>query len=249
MSRRKSKPRMLISSSGRKFMFREADLHTQYGFIKKEVINKSKLGSKLKTNKDVNLFLIEPSFKDLYEKIKRMAQIIPLKDIGTIISEAGINKESKVLDAGSGSGGLACFLAKIAKKVVSYELREDHLAVVKKNKEVLELKNLEVKSGDIYLGVKEKDIDVMILDLPEPWKALETAKDALKVGGFLVSYSPHVPQSVDFVNAVRSDFNFIYLKTLEVIQREWEIDGRKVRPQASRISHSGFISFARLVHK
>ena len=84
---------------------------------------------------------------------------------------------------------------------------------------------------------------MVVLDLPEPWKALESAEKSLKAGGFLVSYSPTIPQVMDFVNTL--DESFAYLKTSEIIEREWEVKERKVRPRSQAIGHSGFITFAR----
>mgnify|MGYP001619618844 CR=1 FL=1 len=208
---------------------------------------KSKEGDLVKSNTEKEFFVFNPSFIDLYRKIKRDAQIIPLKDIGLIIAEAGINKESKVLDAGSGSGALACFLASIAKEVVTYEIREDFIAIVKSNIEFLGLKNVKIKNIDIYNKIDDGNIDVIILDLPEPWKAIENCAKALKAGGFLVSYSPSVPQVADFVNAVRKNRDFVYLKTSEIVEREWEVEERRVRPKSAGIGHSGFLSFARKV--
>ena len=241
--------KVLITQQGRKFFARnlEEDLHTQHGFVRKEDLKKAKEGDILKSNTDKEFFVFTPSFIDLYRKIKRDAQIIPLKDIGLIIAEAGINKESKVLDAGSGSGALACFLASIAKEVVTYEIREDFIAIVKSNIEFLGLKNVKIKNIDIYNKIDDGNIDVIILDLPEPWKAIENCAKALKAGGFLVSYSPSVPQVADFVNAVRKNRNFVYLKTSEIVEREWEVEERRVRPKSAGIGHSGFLSFARKV--
>ncbi|MBI4176564.1 MAG: hypothetical protein HY518_05140 [Candidatus Aenigmarchaeota archaeon] len=88
-------------------------------------------------------------------------------------------------------------------------------------------------------------MDAVTLDVPEPWKALPHAAAALKAGGFLVSYSPSVPQAADFVNAVLGDASFVHIKTFEIIEREWEISGRKVRPVTAAIGHSGFISIVR----
>ena len=85
------------------------------------------------------------------------------------------------------------------------------------------------------------------MDLPEPWKAINAAKKALKVGGFLVSYSPTIPQTQDFVNKINKDKDFVHVKTSEIIEREWEIDERKVRPKSQQIGHSGFISFTRRI--
>jgi len=241
--------KILITRQGRKFYLKDfyQDLHTQYGFISKEELKKAKDGELLKSNANKEFFIFSPSFIDLYRKIKRNAQIIPLKDIGVIIAETGINKESRVLDAGSGSGALACFLAGIAKEVITYEIREDFIEVVQSNIEFLGLKNIKVKNKDIYKEIEEKDIDALILDVPEPWNALENCLKALKIGGFLASYSPSVPQVADFVNAVRKNESFAYIKTIEIIEREWEVDERRVRPKSKGIGHSGFLSFARKI--
>ena len=241
--------KILITKQGRKFYAKdlEQDLHTQYGFVSKEELKKAKQGGLLKSNTNEEFHIFDPSFIDVYRKIKRDAQIIPLKDIGIIISETGINRESKVLDAGSGSGALACFLAKIAKEVITYEIRKDFIEIVKQNIELLNLNNLKIKNKNIYEGCDEKNMDVVTLDLPEPWKALENCSKALKPGGFLVSYSPTIPQIADFVNTLRKNENFVYLKTVEITQREWEVEDRKVRPKSQGLGHSGFLSFARKV--
>lgn len=240
--------KILMTGQGKKFYVKDLakDLHTQYGFIKKSDLKK-KDGSVLKTNTKKELAIFSPSFIDLYKKIKRDAQIIPLKDIGLIIAETGIDKNSKVIDAGSGSGALACFLAHLCKEVITCDIRKDFIKIVEKNIEFLDLKNIKIKNKDIYNGINEKDADLVLLDLPEPWKAVNAAKKALKVGGFLVSYSPSVPQTMDFVNAVNKEKNFVHIKTSEIIEREWEVEERKVRPKSRGIGHSGLISFCRKI--
>src|SRR3989339_283404 len=202
--------KVLITRQGRKFYAKslDEDLHTQYGFIRKEELKEAKEGSLLKSN---------------------------------------INKKSKVLDAGSGSGALACFVAAIAKEVVTYEIRDDFMEIVRQNIEFLQLKNIKIKKKDIYNEIEDKGFDVVILDLPEPWKALESCSKALKPGGFIVSYSPSVPQVADFVNALRKNESFVYLKTAEIVEREWEVEERRVRPKSTGIGHSGFLSFGRKV--
>jgi len=228
-----------------KFLIKDInkDYHTKHGYFKKEDLKKTKIKSN--TGKEFSVF--DPYFVDLYRKIKRDAQIIPLKDIGLIVAETGINKNSKVVDAGAGSGALCCFFANIVKEVVTYEIREDFIEIVKKNIEFLKLKNIKIKNKNVYDGIDEKDVDLVMLDLPEPWKAINAAKKALKVGGFLVSYSPSIPQTVDFVNEINKDKDFVHVKTSEILEREWEIDGRKVRPRSQQIGHSGFISFVRRI--
>ncbi len=241
--------RVLITKQGRKFYAKDLnqDLHTQYGYIKKDDLKKANEGDLIKSNTNKEFYIFSPAFIDVYKKIKRDAQIIPLKDIGLIIAETGINKESKILDAGSGSGALSCFLASLAKEVVTYEIREDFIEIVKSNIEFLGLKNIKIKNKNIYEEIDERSIDVVTLDVPEPWKALDNCARALNSGGFLVSYSPSIPQVADFVNALRNNENYVYIKTIELIEREWEVEERKVRPKSKGIGHSGFLSFARKV--
>jgi tRNA (adenine57-N1/adenine58-N1)-methyltransferase catalytic subunit len=222
------------------------DFHCTEGIISKKDLAK-KDGSVMKSSQGREFVLFSPSFIDFYFRISRGAQIIPLKDVGYIIARTGINKESKVLDAGSGSGALSCAIAGIAREVYTYEIREDHIKIVRENIEYLGLKNLKSELGDIYKGIKEKNFDTAVLDLPEPWKALPALKKALKIGAFFVSYSPSITQSADMVNAVLKSDEFIHIETVEIILRSWEIDGRKVRPSTKGIGHSGFLSFCRKI--
>ncbi len=240
---------LLISGTGKVFYIRDtnADFHTQFGYVSREDLKKAESGDVVKTNTGKELFVVAPSFSDIFRKIKRGPQVIPLKDIGTIISFTGVGRDSKVVDAGSGSGAVACFLGNIVGEVFSYELRPDFFRIASENASKLGLKNVFVKNKDVYEGIDEREVDLVVLDLPEPWKAIESASSALKVGGFLVSYSPTVPQVSDFVTAVSADKRFLYLKTVEVIERDWEVNERKVRPKSQAIGHSGFMSFSRKI--
>lgn len=221
------------------------DFHTDYGTIAAKDLKK-KDGTTILTNMKKEFVIFTSHFIDDYRRIGRMAQIIPLKDIGAIMAYTGINKNSKAVDAGAGSGALACGLAHVCKEVTTYDIRDDFLNVVKKNKEFLGLKNLKIKKKDVLKGIDEKDVDLVTLDLPSPWNAIQPAEKALKVGGFLVSYSPTITQAADFVNEISKHENFLYMMTIEANERSWEIEGRKVRPR-SYVMHSGFMSFARRI--
>lgn len=242
------KPRVIMTGEGRKFFVKDTykDFHTQFGYIKSSDLA-GKEGAKILSNTNVEFSIFPPYFIDLYQRLKRDAQIIPLKDIGAIVAETGINKKSRIVEGGSGSGALACFLANIAKEVVSYDIREDFIEVVKRNIELLGLKNLKIKKQDIYEGIEEKNVDAVMLDLPEPWKALDSSSKSLKAGGFLVSYSPTIIQVSDLVNAFKRKKDFAHIKTIEIIEREWEVDQRKVRPKSRMIGHSGFLTFLRRI--
>ncbi len=222
------------------------DFHCTDGVISKKDLKK-KDGSIVESNTKKKFSIFTTSFIDDYKRIQRDAQIISVKDIGAIITYTGLDKNSKAVDAGAGSGALACYLAHVCKEVTTYDIREDFIKVVKKNKEFLDLKNLKVKNGDICKGIDEKGLDIVTLDLPSPWNAIVPAEKALKVGGFIVSYSPSITQTTDFVNEISKFPNLTHERTMEIIKRSWEIDGRKVRPQTIGVGHTGFLTFVRKI--
>ncbi|PIY60655.1 tRNA (adenine-N1)-methyltransferase [Candidatus Woesearchaeota archaeon CG_4_10_14_0_8_um_filter_47_5] len=242
--------KILVSKEGKFFYLKDIsqDYHTQYGFIAKGDLAAAKPGTTIVTNTGKEFILLEPGFIDSYKKIRRGAQIIHPKDIALIIAETGISKSSCVVDAGAGSGALALFLANLVKEVTTYEIREDFANVVRKNVEFLGLKNVTLVEQSIYEPIPKKNIDLMTLDVPEPWCAIPTAKACLKTGGFLVSYSPCIPQVMDFVEALENpehETGFLHLKTVELIERSWEVTRRKVRPKSIPVGHTGFLTFAR----
>ncbi|MBW2969644.1 methyltransferase domain-containing protein [Candidatus Woesearchaeota archaeon] len=222
------------------------DVSTLYGTIPKSELSKPS-GSVVKSDTGKDFFLLDASYIDIYKRFRKLPQTIPLKDIGLIIGETGINNDSIVVDGGLGSGALAAALAHVAKHVTSYEVRDDCIETAEANIKKLGLTNISVKKKSLYDGIDESDVDLITLDLPEPWKVVQHASKALKTGGFLISYSPSVPQVQDFVNELHKNDQLLYLKTVELIERLWEIEGRRVRPKSTGIGHSGFIVFARKI--
>ncbi|MFH1440408.1 MAG: methyltransferase domain-containing protein [Candidatus Woesearchaeota archaeon] len=247
--------KILITKEGKKFFYRGEDVHTKFGFVKKDDIEKAKPGSIVKTHIGKEFTIIPVSFIDKLSKIKRAPQIIPLKDVGMIVAETGLEPNWKIVDAGAGSGALCCHLANLVPKgkVYAYEIRDDHLNVVQENIKFFGFKNITAKKLSVYDKIPHKNIDLITLDLPEPWLALENAVKALRPGGFLVSYSPCIPQVSDFVEKVKVVKNedgsgaLTYINTVELIYREWEMIGRKQRPKTQQLGHSGFISFVRKI--
>ena len=236
---------ILFDEEGKQYYVNDIsrDFHTKHGFLtakdlqSKKVIITSNTGHEFKK--------LNPTRRDVLDKIKRGPQIITNKDIGLIITETGLNKDSVVLDAGTGSGALACFLAGIVKKVVSYETNEKNIKIAEHNKKTLEIKNLTIKNKDVYDGITEKDLDVIILDVPEPHHVLKHLK-SLKNGGFLAVYLPSLTQ-VDVFLKEAAKHDVIVLKTTETLQREWIIKRNIMRPDFSMLGHTAFLTLCRKV--
>ncbi len=219
------------------------DFSTMHGTIKSKDL-KAKDGTVVKSNQDKEFIVLTPAFSDIFRRLKRMPQSIIPKDIGAIIAETGIDGDSVCVDAGAGSGAFACFIAHIVKKVISYEINEKYLENIKANIETLGLKNITLKHQDVTQGITEKNVDLITLDLPEPWHAVPTAASALKIGGYLVGYCPHVSQAQKFLEAVKKE-GLHPIKTVEVIERPWVIDEHRTRPDNISIGHTAFLTFAR----
>lgn len=217
---------------------------TQYGAIRKADLKKS---GTIKSSQGKEFRIFDASFIDEYKHLKRLPQIIPLKDIGFMIAKTGVGKESTVIEGGSGSGALAIMLARHCKKVYSYEIVPEHHELVKQNIAALGIKNITMKKGSMYDDFAEKNVDLVCLDLPEPWNAILPAAKALKQGGFIINYSPTIMQTADFVNALLAHEDFVHLETCEMIERKWEVDKRKVRPTSKSNIHSGFLSIGRKI--
>lgn len=240
--------KILETKQGEKYFIKDItkDFHTKYGVIKADDIKKAKDGDIIFSDHHEECVVYSPSFIDQYKKIERLAQIPLLKDIGFIIAELGLGKDSVIAEGGSGSGGIACFLAHVVKKVYSFDINDEHINIVKKNIEELELSNVEIKKQSMYEDLSIRDVDAVILDVPEPWNAIVTAEKALKIGGFLVSYSPNLTSVSDFVNVLDKNKNFSIIKTSELIEQNWDVFGKKIKPLSERL-HSGFITIARKI--
>ena len=182
---------------------------------------------------------------EILKKLKRVPQIIMPKDASLILAYTGISPDSLIVDAGSGSGFLAIFLAYYCRKgkVVTYEKRPDFAKVAKKNVKLSGLKNIVVKEKDVLEGIGEKNVDLITLDMKGSEKVVKMSFDALRIGGWLVVYSPYIEQVISVREEIER-LNFREIKTVENIVREWRV-GRHTLPEVSGLMHTGWLTFAR----
>lgn len=225
------------------FVKEDKDVHTEVGVIKADDINQAGFGGLVKSNLGKEFYILPSSFSDKFENIKRGAQIITPKDAGVIIAETGIGKDSIVVEAGTGSGGLSCMLANVVKEVYSYDLSPEAVELGKKNADMFGLKNVTFEVVDLKENAPKKEVDLVVLDMPESEKAIPNAFKMLKVGGYLIGYMPQITQVQQFVLSLGEDF--LLEKVCETIQREWVITDRITRPEYQMLGHTAFLVIAR----
>ncbi|MBS3169722.1 methyltransferase domain-containing protein [Candidatus Woesearchaeota archaeon] len=235
---------LLHRKSKKIFLVKDLDdnFHTPFGTVSKTDLRGSK--ETIKSDKGELFTALQPSFSDLYPHFQRGPQIMIQKDIGLILAKTGVNKESRIVDAGGGSGSLCLSLANVCKEIFVYEINPEHYDVVQKNIKMVGFTNITLKQENVYKGITETDIDLVTFDLPEPWLALEHAEKALKTGGWLVVYLPSLLQVKEFIEATKKTKIHV-LETMELLERKWKIEDRIMRPEFEMLGHTGFLTFAR----
>lgn len=195
-------------------------------------------------------WILKPSLQDKLQSLKRRAQIILPKDAAHIIINCSVESGNTVLEAGIGSGSLTMALATAVApdgRVISYDKREDFIEHAMKNLKTAQLeKYVTTKIKDVTNGIDEKNLDAVILDIPNPWDSVDYVWNALSPGGYLCTYSPLLSQVEKTVKKVRKN-NFIEIKTFENIQREMIVTDYGTRPSFDMLGHTGYLTFARKI--
>ena len=243
---------LLIDRKSRRYMITltEGDIyHCHLGRLYHDQLIGNSIGGWYRTDKGHTLLAVGPTLGDFVRQMPRGPQIIYPKDLGNIVNFADIFPGATVVEGGLGSGALTAALLRAVGntgKVINYEIDESVLPKAMRNIERVtpDTSNLEVKIGDIYEGIAEKEVDRVVLDVPEPWQAVAGIGDALVMGGILLSFVPTILQVQRLVLALEEDGRFQLIESLETLLRTWHITERSVRPDHRMIAHSGFLTTA-----
>ncbi len=243
---------LLTDARGRKYLETLSlggKFQCHLGFIEHQNIIGTHVGSWVTTNKDHLLFAEFPSFEDAVTLINRATQIIYPKDLALIINKANIQEGDHVIEAGLGSGILTSAVLRAIGKtghITSYEINQSVIPVAQQNIATLtnNMDNYTVRNSNINRCKLKKDIDGILLDLPEPWKILTKISDSLKPGGRLLCFLPTILQVHKLTSALHEHFLFTSVETTETMQRQWHVTKKSARPSHRMIGHTGFITMA-----
>ena len=228
------------------------NFHTHKGFINLDELLSKEFGVAVKSSLGTEFTALKPSLTDYIMKSSRKTQITYPKDIALIVMFSGIGPGSRVVESGTGTGALTTALAYYVKpngRVYTYEYREEFQKNAEKNlKRTNLLDYVELKSRDVTVGIEERDVDAVILDLAVPWLVVPYAYEALKPSGTIVSFSPTIDQVVKTVEALREN-NFVFIETIECLMRTMQVERGKTRPHTMMTGHTGYITHARKASK
>jgi tRNA (adenine57-N1/adenine58-N1)-methyltransferase len=192
--------------------------------------------------------LLRPGIADITAGLDRKAQIVLPKDASRILYECDVRAGARVVEAGIGSGALTSALAwAVAPSghVSTYEVRADFAEHARRNLTLAGLASLvDVTVADVCAGIAERDVDAVVLDMPNPWDALDAAQEALRGDGHFCAYSPLVSQ-VERVRTALTERGFADVRTIELIERAWTVHEQGSRPSHEMLGHTAFLTFAR----
>ncbi len=204
----------------------------------------------MKSQRSLPFQIFRPTIGENVRLMRRGAQVIYPKDIATILVWGDIYPGANVVECGLGSGALTSALLRAVGengKVTSYEIREDFMNNANKNLDnfIGERPNHTIKNIDIYETFDDENVDRLVLDVPEPWQAIETATPHLRSGAVICSYSPTIRQVDAFVKKILQLKVYSRIQTMESLVREWKVDEVSVRPKMRMVAHTAFLTFAR----
>jgi len=192
------------------------------------------------------------------QKLKRHTQVIYPKDMGMFVVQGNLFSGARVLEAGLGSASLATFLRSLLGSdgyLVSYERRPEFVELAESTLRLYtrlygeSMARHRIAVRDVYEGIDETDLDTILLDVPEPQRALRAAASALRINGVLVCWLPTALQVFELVRALQDSPEWARVRSSETLLRPWRVGPRSIRPAQRMVGHTGFLISARRVER
>ena len=233
-----------------------AQWHMHKGWINHDEIVGNSEGSILETNSGLKFQAFKPLLMDYTLSMPRGATIIYPKDAMAIIGLADIQPGHKVLEAGAGSGAMSLWILRAISEsgqLDSFEIRAEFAQIASDTVKNFDLSqglnskrtNWNLQVGDIKEMNFANDYDRAILDMLDPWDAIDAVASALRPGGVLAIYVATATQIQKTISSIKKSNKFAEPETIELIVRNWHHEGLAVRPVHRMIGHTGFITVVR----
>lgn len=247
----KGRKHLVLLGAGRSF-------HTHRGSLAHDDLIGSPEGIVVNSSGGTPYVALRPLLGDFTLAMSRGAAVVYPKDAAQIVALADVFPGARVLEAGAGSGALACWLLRAVGDeglLVSYERRADFAEIAQGNVQrffggphpAWQLRVADVAEITAGGQIAEGDgsFDRVVLDMLAPWEFTSVAAEALIPGGVFCSYVATVTQLSRIVEALRAQGNFDEPAAWESLIRGWHVDGLAVRPEHRMVGHTGFLVTAR----
>lgn len=214
--------------------------------VKGDVLRFSEVIGKPEGVRVGNFEVFKPTLEDtILLGFERKTQIIYPKDAFYIAFKLGIDRTSKVLEFGTGSGALCAVLSKLAGEVHTYEVVEEFHRLAQKNLGKFHLgENVRFHLGDfLEAKVERGSFDAAFVDVKEPIPYLEKLYFSLKDGSAVGFLLPTTNQVVDLLKALEGRFSNV--EVVEIMVRSYKTVPERFRPEDTMVGHTAYLLFAR----
>lgn len=242
---------LLVNPKGKRYlrMLKAGEeIHTHDGMMKTDDIAASGYGKVVETHLGHKYQVLKPTIYDIIKGLKRQTQIMYPKEISYLLLKLGIGPGTRVVESGSGSGGLTTALAYYVGdtgKVYTHEKRPEFYKLVRKN---LEWAGLEHRVEQFNLNIEDgflaSDCDALFLDVPNPWDYLHHIPKAVIPGAMCGFLLPTTNQVSDLLKAME-DLPFEEQEVCEILIRRYKPIAERLRPEDRMVGHTGYLVFAR----
>jgi len=227
-------------------------MHTHQGIYMHDDLIGRAWGDEVRSQMGQSALLLVPGLGDLMTHLRRGTQIIYPKDAAYLVHRLSLRAGCRVIEAGTGSGGLTVALAWAVAPtgvVYTYEARIDNYQLAQRNLERVGLQPyVQNFHGSVEDGFQQEDVDALVLDLREPWRFLDQVRASLRPGGFFASLLPTTNQVSELLYALERE-HFVDITVDEVLLRGYKPVPDRLRPQDTMTGHTGYIVLARPVVK
>lgn len=183
-------------------------------------------------------------FKDF---ARRSAQIIQPWDAASILLYCTVSPGTRVLESGCGSGALSLAILRATGKegsLTSVERDASNIEIARENlSRSIKNPNWTLVYSDIEEYSTRDRYDVIILDIPEPWKVIGKLSTNLVSGGRICCYAPTFNQ-LEKNNIALKKAGFYVFENMEIIKRSLLVRENATRPDNDMIGHTAYLTFA-----
>lgn len=241
----------MASKDGYKMVarFTGRSLDTIRGRVEASALEAAEYGDAVKTSLGHELYVLKPTLYDVLPRLRHATQVIYPIDADFITLVAGIGPGCVVGEAGTGSGHLTALMAwRVGPQglVYTFEKRPNFAEVAWHNIKALGLDDrVELSVQDVAAsGFGAEDLDAVVLDMGDPWNAVDAALEALRPGGSLVIFSTTVEHAQKSAAALRAR-GLLGVDMVELSHRRWKTAPGEMRPETRGEVFTGFIIWAK----
>ena len=243
------------SSSNKKKKKNAGVLHTSYGSFshKRDILDRNvRFGEKAfcsgakqaGQSKPPFVWCLSPTCELWTNVLAHRTQILYVYDISLVCAWLDLKPGKVVLESGTGSASLTHSLVRaVSNNSCDNDDRKGHVFTFEFNESRANAARDEIDENGLreFCTVTHRDIemngfpknleiskiaDAVFLDLPGPYKCVESSAKCLKKDGVLCSFSPCVEQ-VQRTCAEMQRFGFVDIKTVEMLGREFDVNERR----------------------